>query len=86
MDEIEVLREKIDAVDDQILRDLKERVKICRAIGDLKRQKGMEVRDFSRETEVFKRVKERSALYKLYPDKIERLYREIVNMCSAVQE
>jgi chorismate mutase len=86
MDDIEALREKIDAVDDQILKDIVVRIKICRAIGELKKQQGKPVHDMSRETEVFKRVKERAELNKLDPIKIERLYREIVNICTSVQE
>jgi chorismate mutase len=86
MDNIEMLREKIDAVDDQILKDLVVRMKICLAIGELKKQHGKPVHDISRETEVFKRVRERAEIFKLDPIKIERLYREIVNMCTSVQE
>ncbi len=86
MDDLQTLREKVDAIDDQILRDLRERVKICRAIGDLKKKQGLTVRDINRESEVYKRSKEKAELYKLDPIKIERLYREIVNICSAVQE
>jgi len=86
MDNIETLREKIDAVDDQILKDLVVRMKICLAIGELKKQQGKPVHDISRETEVFKRVRERAEIFKLDPIKIERLYREIVNMCTSVQE
>jgi chorismate mutase len=86
MDELDALREKVDAVDDQILRDLAQRVKVCRAIGELKKQQGKPVQDLKREVDVFKRARERAELFKLDPDKIERLYREIVNMCSVVQE
>jgi chorismate mutase len=86
MDDIEALRDKIDAVDDQILKDIVVRIKICRAIGELKKQQGKPVHDISRETEVFKRVRERAEIFKLDPIKIERLYREIVNMCTSVQE
>ena len=86
MDKLEELREKVDATDDQILRDIVQRVKICRAIGELKKQQGKPVQDLNREVQVFKRARERAELFKLDPDKIERLYREIVNMCSAVQE
>ncbi len=86
MDELAELREKVDATDDQILRDIAQRVKICRAIGELKKQQGKPVQDLNREVQVFKRARERAELFKLDPDKIERLYREIVNMCSAVQE
>ena len=86
MDDIESLREKIDAVDDQILKDIVVRMKICQAIGELKKKQRKPVHDFSREAEVFKRIKERAELNKLDPVKIERLYREIVNMCTSVQE
>jgi chorismate mutase len=86
MDDLAVLREKVDAVDDQILRDILQRVKICRAIGELKKQKGKPVHDISRETEVLNRVKERALLLKLDPILTERIYREIVNMCSSVQQ
>ena len=86
MDELAELREKVDAIDDQILRTIAQRVKICRAIGELKKQQGKPVQDLNREVQVFKRARERAELFKLDPDKIERLYREIVNMCSAVQE
>ena len=85
MDEIESLREKIDAVDDQILRDIVLRVKICKVIGEIKKQQSKPVHDIHRETEVFQRVRERAELLKLDPDQIERIYHEIVNMCSTVQ-
>ncbi len=86
MDDLATLREKVDAVDDQILRDIVQRVKICRAIGELKKQQGKPVHDIHREAQVFERVKERAELLKLDPVITERLYREIVNMCSSVQE
>jgi chorismate mutase len=85
MSEIDSLREKIDAVDDQILRDIVLRVKICRAIGEIKKQQGKPVHDITRQNEVFERVRERAELLKLDPDLIERIYHEIVNMCSTVQ-
>ncbi len=86
MSEIDALREKVNAVDDQILHDLAQRVKICRAIGELKKKKGKPVHDIHRETEVFQRAQERAELLKLDPERIERIYREIVNMCSTVQQ
>jgi chorismate mutase len=85
MSDIETLREKIDAVDVQILRDLSLRVKLCIAIGELKKQQGKPVHDISRETEVIKRVRDKAEPFKLDPDRVEQIYREIVNMCSTVQ-
>ena len=86
MAEISKKRKKIDEIDDQILLALCERVKICKAIGDAKKKQGMPIRDLSRESEVFKRIKEKAFQIGLNAGQIEAVYREIVNMCSAVQE
>ncbi len=86
MDDLQKLREKVNEVDDQILKALSERAKICKAIGDVKKKQGLAVRDTSRENEVYMRVKEKSAKFALDPAQIEAVYREIVNMCSAVQK
>ena len=56
------------------------------AIGLVKKKKGMPIRDVSRENEVFKRVKQKAVEFHLDPLQVEAIYREIVNMCSAVQE
>ncbi|MGD6806727.1 MAG: chorismate mutase [Candidatus Bathyarchaeia archaeon] len=84
--EISQLREKVDAVDDQILHDLLQRVKICRVIGELKKQQGKPVHDIHRETEVLNRVKDHAERLKLDPLQVERIFREIVNMCTSVQQ
>ena len=86
MDEIQRLRKKVDRVDEQIPNALGERDKICRAIGLIKKKEGMKIKDTARETEVFERVKEKAVQLHLDPFKVEAVYREIVNMCSAVQE
>ncbi len=86
MDEIQQLRKKVDEVDEQILNALNERAKLCRAIGFIKKKKGMKIRDTARETEVYERVKEKAVEFHLDSMKVEAVYREIVNMCSAVQE
>jgi chorismate mutase len=86
MAEISKQRKKIDEIDDQILLALCERVKVCKTIGDAKKKQSMPVRDLSRESEVFKRIKEKSIQIGLNAGQVEAIYREIVNMCSAVQE
>jgi chorismate mutase len=86
MDELQKLRKRVDEVDDQILKALSERAKICKAIGDIKKKQGLAVRDSSRENEVYQRVKDKSSKFALAPAQIEAVYREIVNMCSKVQE
>jgi len=86
MNQIDEMRKKIDAIDEQILQDLLERIEVCRVIGELKRQQGKPIQDRSRETHVFSKVKAQAEQLRLDPDQIERIYREIVNMCSNVQQ
>jgi chorismate mutase len=86
MAEIEQLRKKVDAIDDQILAAMRERVKVCKAIGAAKKKHGKPVRDTSRENMVFERIKEKSVELGLDADGVEAVYREIVNICSAVQK
>ena len=86
MDEIEKLRKKVDEIDEQLISALCERAKACKAIGLVKKKKGVPVRDISREDEVYKRVKQKAIEFHLDPVQVEAVYREIVNMCSAIQE
>ena len=86
MDELELHRKQVDQVDDLILKALTERVKICMAIGLVKKKRGIPIRDLSRENDVYRKVKENSAELGLDSQTVEAIYREIVNMCSAVQE
>jgi chorismate mutase len=86
MDDIEQLRKKVDEIDEQIINALCQRAKACKAIGLVKKKKGMPVRDITREDEVYKRVKLKAVEFHLDPVQVEAVYREIVNMCSAVQE
>jgi len=85
-DEIQQLRKKVDQIDEQILNALRERTEICSAIGLVKKKNGLQIKDASRENEVYMRVKEKAVEFHLDPMKVEAVYREIVNMCSAVQE
>ncbi|MDR0471022.1 MAG: chorismate mutase [Nitrososphaerota archaeon] len=86
MSQIDEMRKKIDAIDEQIIKDLLERIEICRVIGELKKQQGKPIQDRSRETHVFSKVRAQAEKFGLDPTQIERIYREIVNMCSNVQQ
>jgi len=86
MSQIDEMRKKIDAIDEQIIKDLLERIEICRVIGELKKQQGKPIQDRSRETHVFSKVRAQAEKLGLDPTQIEQIYREIVNMCSNVQQ
>jgi chorismate mutase len=86
MDKLPQLRKRIDIIDDQILMALAERVEICKSIGTAKKEQGKPVKDNSRENQLYKRIKDKAVVLGLDSGQVEEVYREIVNMCSAVQE
>jgi len=85
MQEIKHLRKRVDEVDEQILRSLSERAEICRSIGLVKEKHGMPVQDYPRENDVYTHIREKAAELSLDPSYVEAIYRQIVNMCSVVQ-
>jgi chorismate mutase len=86
VENIEQLRKKIDEVDEQILQSLSKRTEICSSIGLVKKKHGIPIQDFPRENDVYERIREKAAELGLKPSYVEAIYRQIVNMCSAVQE
>ena len=86
MEDLQTLRKQVDIIDEQILKALSERVTICQKIGEYKKQHDIPVKDQAREEEVYSKVREEAIKFQLEPARIEALYREIVNMCSAIQK
>jgi chorismate mutase len=86
MEEIKQLRKRIDEVDEQILQSLSQRADICRSIGSVKEKHGVPIQDFPRENDVYAHIRENAAELGLDPSYVEAIYREIVNMCIAVQD
>jgi chorismate mutase len=86
MDDINQLRNRIDAVDEQILQFLSKRADVCRLIGSLKRKHKIPIKDIPRENDVYAHIREQAAALGLNPMQVEAVYRQIVNMCMAVQE
>jgi len=86
MEDIKQLRKRIDEVDEQILQFLRKRTEISKSIGLVKKKHGIPIQDFPRESDVYAHVKEKAADLGLDPVQVEAIYRQIVNMCSAVQE
>ena len=80
------LRRKIDGIDKHIVSFIADRVKVCEAIGSAKKAQGFSVKDNTREGKVYKRIRKQAVELGLDPVRVEAVYREIVNMCSSVQE
>jgi chorismate mutase len=86
MQEIKQLRKRIDEVDEQILQSLNTRAEICRSIGLVKEKQGIPLQDFPRENDVYANMREKASELGLDPTHVEAIYRQIVSMCSAIQD
>jgi chorismate mutase len=86
LENVKRLRKRIDEVDEQILRFLSERAKICESMGSVKKDNGMPIKDVYRENEVYAHVREKAVEFALDPVQVESVYRQIINMCNSVQE
>jgi chorismate mutase len=86
MQEIKQLRKRIDEVDGQILQSLNKRAEICRSIGLVKEKQGIPLQDFPREKDVYANMREKASELGLDPTHVEAIYRQIVSMCSAIQD
>lgn len=86
METILSLRKRIDEIDDQILRFLKERVDVCENIGLIKQKQGIPVRDRQRESEQYTRIARIASKLGLNPQEVRAVYQEIIAMSIRAQE
>ncbi len=74
-DALEDLRLRIDEVDGRIIELLRERLRLCTLIGEVKLREGLPVRDAAREAEVLARAGEFAEVFKA-----------IIKLCREAQE
>lgn len=74
MEKIHELRERIDEIDEEILKLLDERVVVAKEIGKIKREKGISITDNDREKEVLDRA-----------ERYKEVFEEIINACKKVE-
>jgi chorismate mutase len=86
MEDIKQLRKRIDEVDEQILQSLSKRIEICKSIGLVKKKHGIPLQDLPRESDVYAHIRKKAADLDLDPTQAEAIYRQIVSICSVVQE
>lgn len=63
MNDIEQLRKQIDDIDEEIVKNIGERISIVKKIGDLKKAADQEVQDPQREVKLLLRMRELSQTY-----------------------
>ncbi len=86
MERVSPLRKRIDEIDEQILRLLKERMDVCENIGVIKREQRIPVRDRQRENEQYTRITEIASKLGLNPQEVIAVYQEIIAMSIRAQE
>ncbi|MEM0053550.1 MAG: chorismate mutase [Nitrososphaeria archaeon] len=84
-EDINALRERIDYIDEEIVKLLAERVKVAKDIGRLKKEKGLPIVDSQRENEVYSRAIRLALENGLSPEDCENIFKGIVQMCRKVQ-
>ncbi|MDR3000056.1 MAG: chorismate mutase [Fibromonadaceae bacterium] len=59
--EIEILRQKLDSIEDNLIALLNERAKYVLEIGKIKREKGLPIVDLKREETILNRIKQKNS-------------------------
>ncbi len=78
-------RKKVDAVDDQILRLLQQRIELSKKIGQVKRQSSLPIHDQRRESRILNRVRGVGRRIGFDPHELEAVYRRILTVSRQVQ-
>ena len=85
MKNIVTIRRKIDVIDEKFVLLLKERMDLCKDIGNVKRELGISVKDRRREDEVYLHIMSKALEFGLDPQKVEAIFKEIIALSVFVQ-
>ena len=80
------LRDEINGLNVQIVELLARRVEVARRIGEAKRERDLPIVDRTREGKVYERVRELATERDLDPEGVEKVFREIVDLCTKAQQ
>jgi len=84
LEEMEILRREIDEIDEQLVMLFEKRMELVRKIGDIKRQKGMEITDSQREEYVIKKALEKLN-DKGLSEELEMFFRNLISISKKIQ-
>src|SRR5262247_4533606 len=85
MDDIDHLRQRMDAIDDELLRLFNERAKLALEIGRVKKDLGLPIHVPSREEQIITRVQQENP-GPLSPTSITRLYQQLIQESRTLEE
>ncbi|MHA1717854.1 MAG: prephenate dehydratase [Promethearchaeota archaeon] len=84
VDPLNKLREEINKVDAEIIALLEKRAAIAKRIGLYKKNKGLPIRDWSREQYILNRISNLK-LELIHPDDLVKIYKEIMGSCRHLE-
>ncbi|MQY82283.1 chorismate mutase [archaeon] len=79
------LRDEINGLNVKIVELLARRVEVAKRIGEAKMERNLPIVDRTREGKVYKRVRELAIEGGLDPKDVEKVFREIVDLCTRAQ-
>jgi monofunctional chorismate mutase len=85
-EEIKSLRAEIDRLDQEILKFLKQRIRITEKIGKIKKTNSSDILDKQRESEILSTLLEAGENLKIEDDFIISLWRQIIDYSHKVQK
>ncbi len=86
MDDLKILREKIDIIDDKIINLLVERFKVIEDVSELKKNNNIEVIQKSRISEIVERAKNKALKNQIDPAIFEKIYLNIIDSACNLEE
>ena len=85
MEELEILRTEIDIIDEQLVELFEKRMELAIKIGDIKKQKGMQILDSQREKAVIKNAIAHLKNKDL-SDELEAFLRNLMDSSKKIQQ
>jgi chorismate mutase len=85
LENIRALRKKIDAIDENFVLLLKDRIELCKRIGKIKEENGLAVKDLRREDAVYLHIMGKALELGLDPQKVEAIFKQIIALGVSVQ-
>jgi len=79
------LRDEINGLNVRIVEILARRVEVAKRIGEAKRERNLPIVDRAREGKVYERVRELALEGGLDPRGVEKVFVEIVDLCTRAQ-
>ncbi len=80
-EEIQSQRDKIDRIDEEIIKKIADRVKVAKKIGGIKKRYKTKSLDKTREEDIIEGVRSLAVKEGIEPEKIENIFSEIINLC-----